>query len=312
VFIIKTHSNALSMLFPQVTKFGLAQVLKCKKWLFVGVVSLSSAAFANDPVMYSISSTSGNSLTGTFLFAGELGNNGTFNFGTDGNPLSSALFTVPSFSVSRLLGMNYQVTSTGSMSGTFFMAGQLANGLQNFDSSGAPLSAPSFSWTGGSTSNLPNQNDRYLVSDGSVTALKYDLYRSSNQLRLFTNNTYQISNWMFSPWPTESGTYTVTAVAPSYETTSYSSLSFSNAPNQNDSYSVSGGSLTALNYDLYGPGGQLFLQSDGSFTVQNNYSMVIASGTYALSQVPEPSTYALVFVAIVICCALLIRRRSAD
>jgi len=297
------------MIFPQATKHCLAQVIKCKKWLIVGVWSLSSVAFANDPVMYSISSTSGNSLTGTFLFAGELGNNGTFNFGTDGNPLSSALFTVPSFSVSRLLGMNYQVTSSGSMTGAFFMAGQLADGLQNFDSSGYPLSAPSFSWTGGSASNLPNQNDRYLVSGGSVTAVKYDLYRSGSQLTLSTNNTYQISSGLFTP--TESGTYTVTAVAPSYQTTSYSSVSFSNAPNQNDSYSVSGGSLTALKYDLYGPGGHLLLSSDGSFTVQNDSFAVIASGTYALSQVPEPSTYALFFAAITVCGVLLIRRRSA-
>lgn len=282
------------------------KALNFKECFLALILSFSSVAFANNATLYSIASTSGISLTGTFLFAGELGNNGTFNFGTDGNPLSSPSFAVPSFSVSRLLGMNYQVTSTGSLIGSFLIEGELANGLQNFGITGTPLSSPSFSWTGGSATNLPNQNDRYLVSGGSITALKYDL----NKLSLLTNNTYNISDRIFSP-PTETGTYTV-AATPVYVTNIYSAASFSNSPNQNDRYTVSGGNLTTMKYDLYGPDGELSLGIDGSFALRNSSHTVIATGTYALSQVPEPSIYSLVFMAIGTCCLWLIRRRAED
>jgi hypothetical protein len=177
-------------------------------------VCLTSGTVVHAATVYSITSTSGDTLTGTFTFAGSLASDGTFNFGTDGSPLSS-----PSFTATYLQSRAYQVTSTGTMSGSFTMTGVLADGPQAFASNGSPLSSPTFSWSGGSDSNLPNQNDDYLVSGGLVTAMKYDL----SGLSLRIDGSYQIG--FFSP--TETGTYTVTAGAPSF-----GSASFSNLPNQ--------------------------------------------------------------------------------
>ena len=175
---------------------------------------LTSGTVVHAATVYSITSTSGDTLTGTFTFAGSLASDGTFNFGTDGSPLSS-----PSFTATYLQSRAYQVTSSGTMSGSFTMTGVLADGTQDFASNGSPLSSPTFSWLGGSASNLPNQNDDYLVSGGLVTAMKYDL----SGLSLRIDGSYQIG--FFST--TETGTYTVAAGA-----TSFGSASFSNLPNQ--------------------------------------------------------------------------------
>ena len=258
-------------------------------------VCLTSGTVVHAATVYSITSTSGDTLTGTFTFAGSLASDGTFNFGTDGSPLSSPSFTATYLLQSRA----YQVTSTGTMSGSFTMTGVLADGRQDFASDGSPLSSPTFSWSGGSASNQPNQNDDYLVSGGLVTAMKYDLSGLSLQI----DGSYAIGDF-FSP--TETGTYTVTAGAPSF-----GSASFSNPPNHNDTYVVAGGSLTAMKYDLFGGGDLLLLRADGSFAVSDGLQTV-GSGTYALAPVPEPATLGMAVAAIAAGCWWRFRRRRSN
>ena len=259
---------------------------------------LTSGTVVHAATVYSITSTSGDTLTGTFTFAGSLASDGTFNFGTDGSPLSS-----PSFTASYLQSRAYQVTSSGTMSGSFTMTGVLADGTQGFDSEGSPLSSPTFSWSGGSASNLPNQNDDYLVSGGLVTAMKYDLFGGGDSLSLQDDGSYAIGDF-FSP--TETGTYTVIAGA-----TSFGSASFSNLPNQNDTYVVAGGSLTAMKYDLFDGGDSLSLRADGSFAVLDGLQTV-GSGTYALAPVPEPATLGMAVAAIAAGCWWRFRRRRSN
>jgi hypothetical protein len=153
----------------------------------VMALCLMSGSVVDAATVYSITSTSGDTLTGTFTFAGSLASDGTFNFGTDGSPLSS-----PSFTASYFQSRTYQVTSSGTMSGSFTMTGVLADGLQDFASDGSPLSSPTFSWSGGSASNLPNQNDDYLVSGGLVTAMRYDLFGGGDSLSLRDDGSYQV------------------------------------------------------------------------------------------------------------------------
>jgi hypothetical protein len=178
-----------------------------------------------------IYSTSGSSLSGTFSFSGSLASDGTFDFDSAGNPLSGT-----SIVVTYATTTSYTLSSSGSLSGTFVMDADLSNGTNDFNSSGEPLSSPSFTWTGGSSTGLPNQNDDFTVSGGVVTVMKYDV---SSELRLSLDGTYDIEEDMSN---VESGTYTISAGSTTYETTS----AFTNQPNQNDDYVVSGGVLSAL------------------------------------------------------------------
>ena len=85
----------------------------------------------------------------------------------------------------------------------------------------------------------------------------------------------------------------------------------SNLPNQNDTYVVAGGSLTAMKYDLFGGGDSLSLRADGSFAVSDGLQTV-GSGTYALAPVPEPATLGMAVAAIAAGCWWRFRRRRSN
>ena len=137
-------------------------------------------------VSFEILSTSGSNLSATFEFSGSLDTDGTFNFDSSGNPLTN-----PSFSVSYVASTNYALSSSGSLSGSFTMAGTLSDGTNDFSSNGSPLSSPSFTSDFDSFSNQPNQNDDYIVTGGEVAALKYDLFNNQS-LNLRADGTYTV------------------------------------------------------------------------------------------------------------------------
>ena len=228
----------------------------------------------------SLSSLTGPALSGSFEFNGSLGVDGEFNFATDGSPLANPLFTVP---VQVPVAQNFAVSSSGTLAGSFSMGAGLSNGTYNFSSAGAPLTSPSFTTASGTFSNLPNQNDRYEVGGGSVTALKYDLANSSAALRLQLDGTYVISSGPFDV--VETGTYSVASSGGPSTTTE--NRTFSNQPNQNDRYLISGGQTTALKYDLSSGPYQLQLRLDGTFELLSGMTS-LGSGTYELTPVPEP------------------------
>lgn len=240
-----------------------------------------------------IYSTSGSDLSGSFTFGGSLASDGTFDFDSAGNPLSGT-----SIEVTYLVSTSYSLSSSGSLAGTFSMDGDISNGTHDFNSSGEPLSSPSFTWTGGSSTGLPNQNDDYTVSGGVVTSMKYDV---GSGLRLALDGTYEIGVMPV----TESGTYTISAGSTSYETSS----AFTDQPNENDDYVVSSGVLSALKYDVGSVGGlSLNLNADGTFSLKDG-GIEVGSGTYAVAAVPEPASWALIIGFLSISGALYRRRR---
>ncbi len=89
------------------------------------------------------------------------------------------------------------------------MDANLSNGTNDFNSSGAPLSSPSFTWTGGSSTGLPNQNDDYTVTDAVVTSMKYDLLDGTYDLILKADGTFTLTQ---DSEEVGSGTYAVAAV----------------------------------------------------------------------------------------------------
>ena len=258
-------------------------------------VLLPSAAL-EAALAFEIVSTSGNDLSATFEFSGSLDSDGTFNFDSSGNPLSN-----PSFSVSYVTSTNYLLSSSGSLSGSFTMEGTLSNGTNDFSSDGSPLSSPSLTSDFGSFSNQPNQNDDYIVTDGVVTALKYDLF-GDESLNLSADGSYSIGDIGDT---LETGTYSITTNG---ENTS-GPHNFTNQPNQNDSYTISGGTLSAMKYDLSnGEGYTLNLRSDGSFELTDSFE-TLGSGTYEINPVPEPATYAI-FSSISCLIAISLSRRK--
>ena len=167
-----------------------------------------------------------------------------------------------------------------------------SNGTSYFGTDGSPMLSPSFSVGGQTFTNLPNQNDRYEITAGAVTALKYDLSNPSNyslQLSL-TGRTYEFG---FGGSPTESGIYQITHQGGnSYSlvgTQTGSTLTgtfqmpytapggsggtsallaqMSNLPNQNDDYLVSGGQVTAMKFDLNGSSYSVRLSLNGCLSL---------------------------------------------
>lgn len=119
----------------------------------------------------------------------------TYEFGVGMSSTESG-----TYQINHLGGNSYTLvgTQTGStLTGAFQM----------------PYTAPGGS--GGSSalldqmSNLPNQNDDYLVSGGQVTAMKYDLSGSTYSIRLSLDGTLTAGT---GPMEGETGTYTMTAV----------------------------------------------------------------------------------------------------
>ena len=119
----------------------------------------------------------------------------TYEFGFGMSPTESGIYQI-----THQGGNSYSLvgTQTGStLTGTFQM----------------PYTAPGGS--GGTSallaqmSNLPNQNDDYLVSGSQVTAMKYDLNGSSYSISLSLDGTFTAGS---GPMGGETGTYTMTAV----------------------------------------------------------------------------------------------------
>lgn len=84
----------------------------------------------------------------------------------------------------------------GDLSGTIEISGPFpTDGTFNFTSEGTPAISASATVTAsrelfGSFSNLPNHNDRFVISSGLLTAMKYDFYTSELSLALNTDNTF--------------------------------------------------------------------------------------------------------------------------
>ena len=137
---------------------------------------------------YDLSNASNYSLN--FFLTGR-----TYQFGFGMSPTESG-----TYQITHQGGNSYSLvgTQTGStLTGTFQM----------------PYTAPGGS--GGTSalldqmSNLPNQNDDYLVSGGQVTAMKYDLSGSTYSIGLSLDGTLTAGTGSMEG---ETGTYTMTAV----------------------------------------------------------------------------------------------------
>ncbi len=288
---------------------------------------LALASFAPvvraQPVTYQLNLSGAYTVTGTVTFSAAPASDGTFNFDSAGSPIASTQLTfytgAPTYtdvevSLPRPAG-SYRLSSSGGLEGTFLLPTSAADGLHAFGEGGVPLSSPSFTHGSSILSNPPNGNDRYLITGGVVTALKYDFYSGFTEAQLRTDGTYAVQQDFTE---VESGTYTLTSIAGSLYTTTVqvatpsntNPVNFTNAPNQNDRYVVSGGRITALKYDLYQGAYGLNLGADGSYTLDSNFATV-AIGSYTLTAVPEPAAFSLWLGLIVAGCSAVRRRARA-
>lgn len=245
-------------------------------------------------------------LAGGFTWSGPLPANGSYAFAVGGAPIATTAITLNQTpNTSTLSGSLTMPLNVVTLTGTFQMtAATPGTGIANFQVGGAPLANPTFT-TGTTTfTNLPNQNDRYAWSAGDVTALKYDLYSGETDLRLALSNSYTISQGFL---PGATGTYTIartgsdsyvlTGEAPPNDgtyafasdgspaaTPSFTAqgTTFTNLPNQNDSYRVATGRVAAMEYDLAATGKTLGLALDGSYVVQQG-STILESGSYSMA-----------------------------
>ena len=253
---------------------------------------------------YQIQGTAGSyTISGLVEFSGPLGPDGTKDFLTGGSPLLSASISL------------YGPSGTGSGG---------SNGISYFSGDGSPMVSPSFSVGGQTFTNLPNASDRYEITSGAVTALKYDLSNPSNfSLRLsLTGRTYEFGAGGVGMSSTESGTYQINHLggnsytlvgtqtgstltgafqmpytAPGGSGGSSALLDqMSNLPNQNDDYLVSGGQVTAMKFDLNGSSYSVRLSLNGTFTAGSGLEG--ETGTYTMTAVPEPSAFSLLVVGL--------------
>lgn len=256
-------------------------------------------------VTYQLNLSGDYNVTGTFTFATAPASDGTFDFDSSGSPLVSTQLTLysgtPTYtdvevSLARPAG-SYRLSSSGGLEGTFMLPTSASDGLHAFGEGGTPLTSPSFTLGSSTFSNQPNINDRYLITGGAVTALKYDLYSGPTSTRLRTDGTYVVQQGFTE---IESGTYALTSIAGSLYTATIqvatpsntSPVSLTNAPNQNDDYVVSGGRVTALKYDLFNGSYNLLLAANGTYTLRSGFT-TLATGPYTLSAVPEPAAFSL-------------------
>lgn len=237
-------------------------------------------------------------LAGGFTWSGQLPANGTYDFASGGSPIVAASFTLNDVpNTSTLSGSLAMPGLVPSLTGTFQMTTATpGTGSANFQSDGTPMANPSFTFDGSTFTNLPNQNDRYAWSAGNVTALKYDL--SSLVLKIdntfvdpFINltgeysinrtggNSYSLSGWT-------NGTFAFGSNGSPAATPSLTAqgTTFTNLPNQNDSYRLAGGNVTGLKYDLASAGKTLRLALDGSYVVVVQADdTILESGSYAMA-----------------------------
>ena len=220
--------------------------------LLMSAALLTAAQAGATSLTYQVSGTAGGyTLSGTVVFAGPLGADGAHDFLQGGSPLTSASLNISG------AGLTNGGGNTGD-TGTYY-----------FDGTGAPLSNPSFTVGGVTFTNLPNQNDAYELTSGALTGLKYDLGSGIFHLWLSLSNhsygfddgdgsiesgSYLISslgNNLYSlagtqPGSTLSGTFQLPLTAPPSEPLNPLGVDFTNLPNQNDDYLVSGGHVTAM------------------------------------------------------------------
>lgn len=235
-------------------------------------------------------------LAGGFTWSGQLPANGTYDFASGGSPIVAASFTLNAVpNTSTLSGSLAMPGLVPSLTGTFQMTTATpGTGSANFQSDGTPMANPSFTFDGSTYTNLPNQNDRYAWSAGYVTALKYDV--GSLVLKIdntfvdpFSNltggysinrtggNSYSLSGWTDGTFAF--GSDGSPAAAPSITA---QGTTFTDLPNQTDSYRLAGGNVTRLNYDLASAGKTLALALDGSYVVQAG-ATILESGSYAMA-----------------------------
>ena len=235
-------------------------------------------------------------LAGGFSWNGPLPANGTYDFASGGSPIVAASFTLNAVpNTSTLSGSLAMPGLVPSLTGTFQMTTATpGTGTANFQSDGTPMANPSFTFDGSTFTNLPNQNDRYAWSAGNVTALKYNV--SSLLLNIdntfvdpFFNltggysinrtgsNSYSLSGWT-------DGTFAFGSNGSPAATPSLTAqgTTFTNLPNQTDSYRLAGGDVTRLKYDLAAAGKTLGLALDGSYVVQSG-ATILESGSYAMA-----------------------------
>lgn len=272
----------------------------------VAVMPVGAALGQTQNYQLNFTSSGTTRLAGGFTWSGSLPANGGYAFAVGGAPIVSTSITLNQTpNTSTLSGSLTMPLNVVTLTGTFQMtAATPGSGIANFQVGGAPLANPTFT-TGTTTfTNLPNQNDRYSWSAGDVTALKYDLYSGASSLTLSLSNNYTMSQG-FTPTAagfytiarTSSDTYVLTGESPPSDGTyafasdgspaatpsfTAQSTTFTNLPNQTDSYRVAAGRVNAMNYDLAAAGKTLGLALDGSYVVQQG-STILESGSYSMA-----------------------------
>ena len=167
----------------------------------------------------------------------------------------------------------YQLNLTGdySVTGTFtFAEAPASDGTFDFASSGSPLVSTDLTLYSGA----PTYTDVEVTLSRPVGS--YQLSSSgglSGTFSLPTSAADGLHAFGDGGTPLSSPSFT------------FGSTTLSNQPNTNDRYLISGGAVTALNYDLYSGPISTQLRTDGTYTVEQGFFNILESGTYSLTSI---------------------------